>query len=278
MTQTADKAESVLGQPVRRKEDAHLITGRTLWTDNISLPGMLHLVVLRSPMAHARIARVDVGPARQRPGVVAAYTGADLADSWSTLPMGWTVSADQKTPPHLPLATDKVRYVGDGVAVVLATDPYAAADALEAIEVDYEPLPAVVDMEAALSDGSALVHDDIPNNRCFTFRLDYGDFAATRERADVVVRRRFYNQRLIPNAMEPRAVVVAPATTTGQTTIWSATQVPHSCACSSRSTPAYPSIRSASSRRTWAVASGRSWTCTRRRSWPSCSPASSAGR
>src|SRR3712207_932955 len=125
-----EKAESVLGQPVRRKEDARLITGQTLWTDNVVLPGLLHMAVLRSPMAHARIARVDVAPARQRPGVVAAYSGADLADSWGSLPMAWTVSEDQKTPPHMPLATDKVRHVGDGVAVVLATDPYAAADAL----------------------------------------------------------------------------------------------------------------------------------------------------
>jgi carbon-monoxide dehydrogenase large subunit len=212
---------------MRRKEDARLITGQTQWTDNISLPGMLHLAVLRSPMAHARIVRVDVEPARQRPGVVAAYSGADLADSWSSLPMAWTVSEDQKTPPHMPLATDKVRYVGDGLAVVLATDPYAAEDALEAIQVDYEPLPAVVDMQAAQADGGPLVHDDIPNNRCFTFRLDYGDFDATRGQAEVVLKRRFYNQRLIPNAMEPRAVVVAPTSPTGQTTIWSATQVPH---------------------------------------------------
>jgi carbon-monoxide dehydrogenase large subunit len=227
MTTTVDKAESVLGQPMRRKEDARLITGQTLWTDNVVLPGAVHMAVLRSPMAHARITRVDLEPARQRPGVVAVYSGADLADSWSSLPMAWTVSEDQKTPPHMPLATDKVRYVGDGVAVVLATDPYAAADALEAIEVDYEVLPAVVDMPAALADGAPLVHDDIPNNRCFTFRLDEGDFDATRGRADVVLKRRFYNQRLIPNAMEPRAVAVAPMSPTGQVTVWSATQVPH---------------------------------------------------
>ena len=91
MTETIDKAESVLGQPMRRKEDGRLITGQTQWTDNISLPGLLHMTVLRSPMAHARITRVDVEPARHLPGVVAAYSGADLADSWSSLPMAWTV-------------------------------------------------------------------------------------------------------------------------------------------------------------------------------------------
>jgi carbon-monoxide dehydrogenase large subunit len=227
MTGTIDTPASVLGQPVQRKEDAHLVTGQTQWTDNISFPGMLYMAVLRSPMAHARIVRVDVEPARQRPGVVAAYSGADLADAWTTLPMAWTVSEDQKTPPHKPLAIDKVRYVGDGVAVVVATDPYLAADALEAIEVEYDPLPAVVNMEAALTDESPLVHDDIPNNRCFTFREDFGDFEATRSRAEVVLKRRFYQQRLIPNAMEPRAVVANPISPAGQTTIYSSTQVPH---------------------------------------------------
>ena len=147
------------------------------------LPGMLHAAILRSPVAHARIISVDVSAALERPGVVAAFSGADLAEAWSTLPTAWTVSEDLKTPPHLPLATDKVRHVGDGVAVVVAEDRYAAHDALEAIEVDYDQLPAVVDMEAALEDASPLVHDDVPNNRTFTYRADYGDYEATTARA-----------------------------------------------------------------------------------------------
>ena len=228
LTETVDRVESAIGQSIPRKEDARLLTGQTRWTDNITLPGMLHAAILRSPVAHARINSIEVSAALERPGVVAAFSGADLADSWSTLPTAWTVSEDLKTPPHLPLATDKVRYVGDGVAVVVAEDRYAANDALEAIEIDYEQLPAVVDMEAALRDDSALVHDDVPNNRTFTYRADYGDYEATKRGDDVVVvTRRYINQRLIPTAMEPRSVVASATPATGEITVWSATQVPH---------------------------------------------------
>ena len=227
MTAVEERPTQEVGSARKRSEDAHLITGQTQWTDNITLPGMLHLAVLRSPVSHGRINRVDATAARERPGVMAAYSGADLADEWGTLPTAWTVSEDLKTPPHLPLATDKVRYVGDGIAVVAATSREAAADALEAIDFDIEPLPPVLDMEEALSDGSPLVHDDVPNNRCFTYTEHHGDYAAARERADVVVSRRFINQRLIPSAMEPRSVVAEPHSATGEYTLWSSTQVPH---------------------------------------------------
>jgi carbon-monoxide dehydrogenase large subunit len=227
MTATAEGRVAEVGQARRRSEDAHLITGRTQWTDNITLPGMLHLAIFRSPVAHATITNVDVSAARQRQGVVAAFSGADLADNWGPLPMAWTVSEDQKTPPHFPLTADKARFVGDGVAVVAATSREAAVDALEAIEFDFETLPAVVDMEAALGDGSALVHDDVPANRCFTWRESHGDYAAARDRAEVVLNRRFVNQRLIPSAMESRSVVVQPSPATNEFTLWSSTQVPH---------------------------------------------------
>jgi carbon-monoxide dehydrogenase large subunit len=227
MTATAEGRVAEVGQARRRHEDAHLITGRTQWTDNITLPGMLHLAIFRSPVAHATITNVDVSPARQRQGVVAAFSGAELADDWGPLPMAWTVSEDQKSPPHFPLTADKVRFVGDGVAVVAATSREAAVDALEAIEFDFETLPAVVDMEAALGDGLALVHDDVPANRCFTWRESHGDYAAARDRAEVVLNRRFVNQRLIPSAMEPRSVVVQPSPATSDFTLWSSTQVPH---------------------------------------------------
>src|SRR4051794_39190223 len=130
---------------------------------------MLHMAVLRSPMAHAKLTRVDVTPALQQPGVIAAYSGRDFADEQGSLPCAWPVTADMKLPAHPPLAVEEVRYVGDAVAVVIARDRYAAADALEAIEVDYEPLPAVVDMEVALADGAPLVHSDLGTNRCFTW-------------------------------------------------------------------------------------------------------------
>ncbi len=186
---------------------------------------MLHLAVLRSPMAHARITRVDVTPALQRPGVVAAFSGADLADEIGRQPCVWPVTDDIVMPPHPALARDEVRYVGDAVAVVVARDRYAAADALEAVEVDYEPLPAVVDLEAALAPGAPLVHADKGTNRCYTWELASGDYAAARAAADVVVTRRYVQQRLVPNAMEPRAVV---ADVQGdEVTLWSATQIPH---------------------------------------------------
>src|SRR5215207_240903 len=227
MTATAEGRVAEVGQARRRREDAHLITGRTQWTDNVTLPSMLHFAVLRSPVAHARITKVDVTAARERAGVVAAFTGADLADDWGSLPTAWTVSDDVKTPPHLPLATDKVRFVGDGVAVIAATSAAAAVDALEAVEFEFDVLQPVMNMEAAASDDSPLVHDDVPANRCFTFAESHGDYASARDGAEVVLDRRYINQRLIPSAMETRSVVAQPSPATGEYTLWSSTQVPH---------------------------------------------------
>jgi carbon-monoxide dehydrogenase large subunit len=215
-----------VGRRRLRKEDARLVHGQTQWTDNIQFPGMLHISVLRSPMAHARVKSVDVSPALQRPGVLAAYSGRDLAEEQGSLPCAWPVTPDMKHPNHPPLAVDEVRYVGDGVAVVVARDRYAAADALEAIEVEYEPLPAVVDMEEALKD-EVLVHSDLGTNRCFTWPFGGGDYDAAKAKADVVVTRRFIQQRLIPTAMEPRSVVVAPIGAAEEYTVYSATQIPH---------------------------------------------------
>jgi aerobic carbon-monoxide dehydrogenase large subunit len=219
--------ENVVGQPLRRKEDARLVTGRTNWTDNIVLPGMLHMAVLRSPMAHARIARIDVSPALERPGVIAAYSGDDLGDANGSIPCVWPVTDDIVMPPHRCLATDEVRYVGDAVAVVIARNRYEAADALEAIEVDYEPLPPVLDMPAALEPGSDLVHSESGTNKCYTWEFAGGDYEAAKAKADRVFTRNYVNQRLIPMAMEPRAVVANPTGPDGEITIWSATQIPH---------------------------------------------------
>ena len=219
-------SELSVGRPLRRKEDARLVTGQTNWTDNIQLPGTLHMAVLRSPMAHARITNVDVSGALGQPGVVAAFSGADLASEYDGLPCAWPVTADMVHPTHLALATDEVRYVGDGVAVVLARDLYSAVDALEHIEVGYEQLPAVVDMEEALRD-EVLVHSDKGTNRCFTWPLEVGEVDRIFSEADVVVERRFRHQRLIPNAMEPRAVVVSPIAVANDYTVYSATQIPH---------------------------------------------------
>ncbi len=227
-TTIADSGASrEIGRARRRKEDAKLVTGQTMWTDNITFPGLLHFAVLRSPMAHARITGVDVSGARGLPGVIAAFSGADLAGELGSLPTAWPVTPDMVSPAHPPIAVDEVRYVGDAVAVVVARDRYAAVDALEAISVDYDPLPAVTDMEAALAAGSPLVHQDKGSNRCYDWPFSGGDYDAARAQADVVVARRFIQQRLIPSAMEPRAVVVAPIAAAGEYTVYSSTQIPH---------------------------------------------------
>jgi carbon-monoxide dehydrogenase large subunit len=216
-----------VGQPLRRKEDPRVITGQARWTGNLTVPGLLHMAIARSPMAHARIGRADVSAALDQPGVVAAFTGADLAPDYGSLPTAWHVSDDLVVPDHRPLATDEVRYLGDAVAVVVADSAYRAADALEEVQIDYEPLPAVIDMEAALAAGAPLVHADKGTNRAFTWGFASGDYQAAKDRADVVVQRRFLQQRVIPAAMEPRAVMAVPAPATQQYTLWTATQVPH---------------------------------------------------
>jgi aerobic carbon-monoxide dehydrogenase large subunit len=217
-----------VGVSRRRKEDARLVTGQTTWTDNIQLPGMLHMALLRSPMAHAKITSIDVAPALEQPGVIAAFSGADIGEELGSLPCAWPVTPDMVHPDHPPLAIDEVRYVGDAVAVVIARDRYAAADALEHIVVDYEPLPAVVDMEEALTD-EVLVHSDKGTNKCFTWPFAAGDVDAAFAEDDdtVIVHRRFIQQRLIPTAIEPRSVVVSPIAAAGDYTVYSATQVPH---------------------------------------------------
>ncbi|NGN63080.1 xanthine dehydrogenase family protein molybdopterin-binding subunit [Streptomyces sp. A7024] len=220
-------SEPEIGRARLRKEDARLITGQTNWTDNITAPGLLHLAILRSPMAHARLDRVDVAAARERPGVIAAFSGADLAAEQGSLPCAWPVTEDIVLPDHPPVAVDEVRYAGDPVAVVVARDAYAAADALEAIEVDYTPLDPVLDLEAALADDSPLVHADKDTNRCFSYHQPCGDYEAAKARADVVLHRRYHQQRLIPSAMEPRSVVVLPVAAAGEYTLYSATQIPH---------------------------------------------------
>ncbi|MER6980067.1 xanthine dehydrogenase family protein molybdopterin-binding subunit, partial [Streptomyces carpinensis] len=225
---TDQAVEREVGRARLRKEDARLITGQTNWTDNISVTGLLHLAILRSPMAHARIERIDVSPALERPGVVAAFSGRDLAEGLGSLPCAWPVTEDMVLPDHPPLALEEVRHAGDPVAVVVARDRYAAADALEAIEIDYEPLPPVLDLEDALAEDAPLVHADKGTNRAYVWPLATGeDFEAVRQRADVVLKRRYRQQRLIPNAMEPRAVVVTPLAASGEYTVYSATQIPH---------------------------------------------------
>src|SRR5690242_7149284 len=222
-TEATEKKAGELGKARLRKEDERLLTGQTNWTDNITLPGMLHIAFLRSPYAHARITAVDVSAARNEPGVIAAYSGADFAAEQGSLPCVWPVTPDIIIPNHPPMATDEVRYVGEAVACVVARDRYAAADALAAIEVDYEQLPPVLDMRAALDEASPKVHE--AGNKSYEWVFANGDLDAAFRDAPVVLERNYRQQRLIPCAMEPRAIV---ASCVGdEFTLWSATQVPH---------------------------------------------------
>src|ERR1700761_3571041 len=221
--QAEETKAAEFGQARLRKEDERLITGQTNWTDNIKLPGMLHVAFLRSPLAHARIASVDVSAAREEPGVIAVYAGADFAGEQGSLPCAWPVTPDIIIPDHPPMAVDEVRYVGEAVACVVARDRYAAADALNAIEVDYEPLPPVLDIRTALDAGSPKVHE--AGNKSFEWPFANGDLDAAFRDAPVVLERYYRQQRLIPAAMEPRSVVCS--CVGGEFTLWSATQIPH---------------------------------------------------
>ncbi len=207
-----------IGSAALRTEDLHLITGNTLWSANVRPQGTLHLCFVRSPMPHARFT-IDVAVARNAPGVVAAWTGSDLAGRCALLP-----SLDDG--PDMPLvATDTVRYVGEAVAVVAARSPAAAVDAAELVDVDYDPLPALPDVEAALADGAPLLHEGCDRNIVYEKVRDPGDVDAAFADAAVVIRRRFEQPRVFPAAMEPRAAVVQP--TADGFTMWVSTQVPH---------------------------------------------------
>ncbi|HZH20393.1 MAG TPA: molybdopterin cofactor-binding domain-containing protein [Geodermatophilus sp.] len=223
--------EREVGKARRRKEDARLITGRTTWTDNMVLPGMLHLAVVRSPVAHAKITAIDVSAAQEAPGVIAVFTGRDLAEEQGSIPCAWPVTPDMVNPGHPSIAVDEVNHVGEAVAVIVARSRTAAADALELVDIDYDVLPPVLDMEEAVAEGAQLTHDHLESNTSYHFVFDAGEAGTGTDTeqafadAEVVVSRRLINQRLIPAFMEPRSVVVQPQG--DNYTMWSATQVPH---------------------------------------------------
>ncbi|HUP32917.1 MAG TPA: xanthine dehydrogenase family protein molybdopterin-binding subunit, partial [Gaiellaceae bacterium] len=217
-----------VGTSVPRKEDRKLVTGHGQFLDNINLPGQLWLSVVRSPYAHARIAKVDLAAARQLEGVVAAFSGAELAADWAgSLPCAWPVTEEIRMPSHFPLAFDKARHVGDGVAVVVAETRSIAKDAAELVEVEYEPFPAVADVAKALDPGAPLVHDEFGTNECYVWKLEAGEVERAFGEAPVTISRRYRQQRLIPVAMEPRGVLAQETPGTGELTLWSSTQIPH---------------------------------------------------
>jgi carbon-monoxide dehydrogenase large subunit len=215
-----------IGAPIKRREDAALLRGRGTFVDNMAPVGTVAMAVVRSPYAHARVVSIDATAARAAEGVVAVFTAADLKEDWKApLPCAWPVTEEMKSPEHYPL-TDEPCFQGDGVAVVIAETRAQAEDAVELVDVDYEPLDAVVDVATALDDGAPLAHPGLGTNECYVWRLDTDATGEAIEAADVVVTRTYYQPRLIPNAMEPRAVLSVPGTT-GDVTLYSTTQVPH---------------------------------------------------
>jgi len=226
-------AEDMIGAPVRRTEDFRFLTGQGRYLDDINRPGQAYAYFLRSPHAHAKIRGIDVTAAKDAPGVVAVFTGADVAaDKVGGLICGWVVTGrngqPHKAPPHPALAIDTVRYVGDHVAVVIAESVAQAKDAAELIQVDYEILPALVDTARAMDPDAPQLHADVPSNLCYDWEL--GDKAAVEAafaKADHVTKLDLVNNRLIPNAMEPRAAIGEYDSGTGEYTCYSTSQNPH---------------------------------------------------
>jgi carbon-monoxide dehydrogenase large subunit len=224
---------AMLGTPIKRREDPRLITGSATYVDDIKLHGMLHMSVLRSPYGHARINSINTDAARKHPGVVAVYTAADLKGVVGPIPVAVPL------PPHIPngmgihgpLAEGKVRFFGDPVAVVIADSPYTARDARDLIEVDYEPLPAAIDVEKAMQPGAPLLYEEFGTNVAFGMHPPTDDidkvFEQTKADGGVVVKERIVNQRLAPVPMETRGVVAEYRKSDKSLTIWSSSQIPH---------------------------------------------------
>ncbi len=217
-----------VGKSIKRVEDPRFIQGQGKYVTNIQLPGMAYLAIKRSPYGHARIKSIDTSKAEALAGVLGVFTGQDLIDGGvGALPCAWNVP-DIKVPTRWPLAVDKVRHVGDSVAAVVAESPYLAADAADLIEVDYEPLPAVVDAKKTMDPGAPLVHEDVADNVSYTWAL--GNKEETEQalaEADHVLELDLINQRLIPNAMEPRACVADWNPAMEEMTVWTTSQNPH---------------------------------------------------
>src|SRR5438270_925416 len=211
---------------MKRIEDPRLLKGIGTFTDDLRLPGLLHAAILRSPHAHARIVSIDTTAAKAVPGVVAVFVGADLNDQCGIVPCA-AAMPDQKMPRHTVLASDRVYFVGHAVAIAIANDPYVARDAIDVIEVDYEPLPVVVNAEDAIEAGGALTHPDLGTNVAYTHTMGGGDLDEAFRQADRVIAQRIVHQRLTPMPIEPRGVVASFHPGEGTLTLWTSTQIPH---------------------------------------------------
>jgi carbon-monoxide dehydrogenase large subunit len=222
--------QKFVGQSIQRKEDSRLVTGSGHYVDDLRFADLLHVEILRSMYAHARVRSVDPAPARAVPGVVAVYTHADIRDLCGVFPIvdaGLKGLKGVKIPPRYPLADEEVCFFGQPIAAVVAENRYAARDAVDRIEVDYEPLPAVTDPERALEADSPRTHTSLPDNVAFRWEVTGGDLDAEFAMADRVIRQRFVNQRLAPCAMEPRGVVASWLAGDEELTVWTSTQIPH---------------------------------------------------
>ena len=230
MTDTMNPfAGGIVGESRLRREDAALLTGEAKFIDDLHIPGALWVACVRSPHAHARIGGIDASAALAIDGVVAVYSGDDLADAWAApLPCAWPVTEDMKNPAHHPVAQGKANYAGDIVAVVVAESRYAAADGLEGVVVDYEPLDAVVTIEDAETD-RIVIHESEGTNVSYVWPLVPDPDAVEAAFADAAhhVTETFVHQRLIPTAMEPRGVAAVPAPHNGDMILYSSTQIPH---------------------------------------------------
>jgi carbon-monoxide dehydrogenase large subunit len=215
-----------VGASIKRREDPNLVRGLGQYVDDVKLPGILHVAILRSPYAHARIRKLGTDAARRLAGVVVVRTGADLRDKIGTLP----TTADNPTlriPAHRILAMEKTCYLGEPVAAVVAENRYIARDALDLIEVDYEALPVVTDPEKALSPGSPVIHSEWPDNLAFSWKQEQGDLSAAFRNADKTVAQRLVHQRMAPISIEARAVLARYDSAANELTVWSSTQIPH---------------------------------------------------
>src|SRR5215471_9972804 len=208
-------ADRLFGKSIKRREDPRFITGKGRYVDDVKLPGMTYAAFVRSPHAHARIRKIDAAAALRHPGVVAVFTGKDMAGV-NSLPCGWDLRKEKNIPgvvqdlamvPHMPLSSDAARHVGDPVAVVIAQSQDIANDAAEQVKVDWEVLPSVTATEGAAGTGAVQIHAGAPGNVAFKWELGGGDVDAAFKAAAVVVKKRIVNQRLVANAMEPRACV-----------------------------------------------------------------------
>ncbi|HEX3416431.1 MAG TPA: xanthine dehydrogenase family protein molybdopterin-binding subunit, partial [Stellaceae bacterium] len=220
-----EQSTPYVGRSLRRREDLKFLTGRGRYVDDIARPGMLYLAILRSPHAHARITGMDLSAARAADGVRLALAGADLAGKVGNIKPNWVIPGT--VVPNRPvIAVDRVRFVGECVALVVAETREAAEDALERIDVAYDVLPAVVDEEAAIGNGAPQLHENVPNNITTHFKTGGGDYPAAVRQADQVLRLRLLNNRLIPTCLETRAILAEPSAD-GRLTIYMPSQVPH---------------------------------------------------